>query len=268
MSAGGLTVDAVRRRIEILDGLEAHGLEARCGVADAQSVDAERTRMEAELEEVYEGIRGEIRQGRRDALQGWLEGAGSAVAGSSRGLSYDWRDELTSGVLALKEPEGAKAVGAEMVFYQPTPVRHVMELIVRARITERDVVVDLGSGLGHVSLLVGILTGAQCMGIEIDGGYVACARECAARLVLSGRVTFAEDDARRAELGGGTVFYLYTPFKGAVLRDVLARLRGEAERRAICVCTLGPCAEAVARETWLIARGPVETERVTVFDQR
>jgi hypothetical protein len=258
LSVGWLGVDAVRRRLELLDELERRG-----GVADAPAVEVERSRIEAELEEIYEAIRGEIRQGRRDALREWLGGDGTVAPG----LSYDWRDELTSGVLALKEPEGVKAVGAEMVFYQPTPVRHVMELIARAGITDRDVVVDLGSGLGQVSLLVGMLTGAQCTGIEIDGAYVACARECAERLGLGGRVTFAEEDARGAELGGGTVFYLYTPFIGGMLRAVLDRLRGEAERRAIRVCTLGPCGEVVARETWLSASGPVETERVTVFDR-
>ncbi len=126
--------------------------------------------------------------------------------------------------------------------------------------------VDLGAGLGHVSLLVGMLTGAQCTGIEIDGAYVACARECAERLGLSGRVTFAEEDARQADLSGGTVFYLYTPFTGGVLRTVLDRMRDEAERRAIRVCSLGPCTEVMAQERWLAARGPVDAGTVTVFE--
>lgn len=294
---GGLTVDAVRQRLEMLDRLETDGLEAdrfetrsiadaRAPQAEQASADAERARLEAELEEVYDGIREEVRAGRPDALRKCLESEGSAAPQLRPGLSYDWRDELVSGVLALKEPEGVKAVGAEMVFYQPTPVRHLMELIARARITEQDVLVDLGSGLGHVPLLVGMLTGAECRGIEIDGAYVACARECAERLGLSGRVTFAEGDARRADLSGGTVFYLYTPFTGGILRAVLDRMRdevlnrmrneavpksaakrkSEAGRRAIRVCTLGPCAEVVARERWLTTSGPVETERVTVFD--
>lgn len=169
-----------------------------------------------------------------------------------------------SGVLALKEPEAAKDLAEEMVFYQPTPVWHVLELIGRAGVTERDVVVDLGAGLGHVPLLVAMLTGARCMGIEVEGAYVACARECAKRLRLE-RATFVEGDARREDLAGGTVFYLYTPFTGGMLAEMVERLRAESERRAIKVCTLGPCTEVVAREAWLRAIGTVDAQKVTTF---
>jgi hypothetical protein len=41
-----------------------------------------------------------------------------------------------------------------MVPYQPTPVRHILHLIAAAMVAEDDVFVDLGSGLGHVPLLV------------------------------------------------------------------------------------------------------------------
>jgi hypothetical protein len=64
------------------------------------------------------------------------------------------------------------------------------------------------------------------------------------------------------------VFFLYTPFTGTMLAGVLERLRRESVGRAIRVCTLGPCAETVAREAWLTARGPVDAERVTVFENR
>ena len=35
------------------------------------------------------------------------------------------------------------------------------------------------------------------------------------------RVTFIQQDARAADFSGGTVFYLYTPFTGSILRSVL-----------------------------------------------
>jgi Methyltransferase domain len=239
---------AVRRRLEALDELDACGGESNADL---------RARLEAANAAVYAGIRREPQ-----TLLKWIGEDGSVAPG----LSYDWQDELLSGVLALDEPRGAKAhADGEMVFYQPTPVRHVMELISTAGIADRDVVVDLGSGLGHVPLLVGMLTGARCVGIEVDAAYVACARECAERLGLSGRVQFVEEDARRADFADGTVFYLYTPFMGGMLRDVLERLRAESLRRAIRVCTLGPCAEVVARETWLRASGPVGAGRVSRF---
>ncbi len=215
---GASGLEGLRRRLERLDELDACN-----GEKDGQAIEDLRARLEAENAAVYSRIRKEIRREPRSLLK-WIEGEG----GAKPGLSYDWRDEVVAGVLALREPEGAKAAGGEMVFYQPTPVRHVLELIARGGITVGDVVVDLGSGMGHVSLLVGMLTDAQCVGIELEGAYVAAARAGTERLALSERVTFVEGDARRAELGRGTVFYLYTPFTGGMLAgDAGAIARGE-----------------------------------------
>jgi hypothetical protein len=139
-----------------------------------------------------------------------------------------------------------------MVFYQPTPVRHILHLIAATALAEDDVFVDLGSGLGHLSLLVSMLTGAQSLGIEVQAAYVASAQECAQSLHLS-RVRFIAQDARAADLSSGTVFYLYSPFTGSILTDVLSALRMESTRRSVKICSLGPCTRRVAKETWLKA---------------
>jgi hypothetical protein len=65
-------------------------------------------------------------------------------------------------------------------------------------------------------------------------------------------------------LSSGTVFYLYTPFRGVILRTVLDRLRAEANTRAIRVCTFGPCTPTIAAESWL-ALDPTESGYVSVF---
>jgi hypothetical protein len=44
---------------------------------------------------------------------------------------------------------------------------------------------------------------------------------------------------------------MYTPFRGALLRKVLARLEREARARPIRVCTCGPCTAEVAGVPWL-----------------
>jgi hypothetical protein len=152
-----------------------------------------------------------------------------------------------------------------MVFYQPTPVRHILHLIAATGLAEDDVFVDLGSGLGHVPLLVSMVTGAQSLGIEVQAAYVASARECAQRLHLS-RVRFIPQDAREADLSSGTVFYLYSPFNGSILTDVLSALRMESTRRSIKICSLGPCTRTVANETWLKASALRDAGRITVFD--
>jgi hypothetical protein len=173
---------------------------------------------------------------------------------------------LVSGVLQLLEPsEPNLQPSPEMVPYQPTPVRHVLHLIAAAAVTEDDVFVDLGSGLGHVPLLVSMVTGAQSLGVEVQAAYVASARRCAQSLRLS-RVRFIAQDARDADLSRGTMFYLYSPFKGSILADVLSALRRESMRRPIKICSLGPCTRRVSNQTWLKARALPVTGSITVFD--
>jgi hypothetical protein len=66
---------------------------------------------------------------------------------------YDYLDELISGVLQLEEPSAEVVqLEREMVSYQPTPARHIFDFIGRAALTERDFLIDLGSGLGHCSV--------------------------------------------------------------------------------------------------------------------
>src|SRR6185312_2094526 len=93
------------------------------------------------------------------------------------GDAYDWRDELVAGVLPFGEPGEASPLPPEMVFYQPTPARHVFDLLDRLALDADDVLVDLGSGLGHVPLLTAICTPARGIGIEIEPVYVAPARK-------------------------------------------------------------------------------------------
>lgn len=257
--------ERLRQRIEALDALEA------CfpGEADAVATELERRAavLRLELEAVnhalYEAIRGEIRGGGgRQALLRWV-----TVADRAEGAGYDHLDELISGVLRFEPPGPVAAPGAEMVFYQPTPARHVLDLLRRAAPGERDLLVDLGSGLGHVPLLAAICTPARALGIELEGAYVDCARRCAASLNLP-RAAFIRQDAREADLSAGTLYYLYTPFSGSILRAVLDQLRREAARRAIRICTFGPCTAAVAAEPWLVSAEPPTRDRVAIFSPR
>ena len=289
-----LEPDRLRERLEALDRLDAY-LAFLPDVPDApdvpdvpeavlgvESKDAELSlraravcaRLEAANGELYEAIRGEIQRGRgADALLRWVHsqerdaggGAGNSVGG---GVGYDYLDEMVSGVLQFEEPDaGDVAREPEMVFYQPTPARHIFDFIGVAGLTAEDVVVDLGSGLGHVPLLVSICTGASSVGIELEAAYVERARQCAQRLNVK-KATFLCEDARVADLSRGTVFYLYTPFVGAILRDVLERLKREAAGRRIRVCTYGPCTAVVAEETWLEAVAAPEMDRIVLFRSR
>jgi len=228
-----------------------------------------RIRLEAANAELYQSVRSDIVCGGQPrALFQWLQDLASQNESKSRlrGFGFDCRDELVSGVLQLREPSEPNLQRLpEMVSYQPTPVRHILHLIAATALAEDDVFVDLGSGLGHVPLLVSMMTGAQSLGIEVQAAYVASARECAQSLDLN-RVRFIAQDAREADLSSGTVFYLYSPFNGSILTDVLSALRVESTRRSIKVCSLGPCTHTVANERWLKASALPDTGRITIFD--
>jgi hypothetical protein len=112
--------------------------------------------------------------------------------------------------------------------------------------------------------LASICTSGCSVEIEVEGAYVDCARQSAYELNLN-NVTFIQQDAREVDLSKGTVFYLYTPFLGTILREVLDLLRREAVSREIRVCTFGPCTPTVGEERWLEPIEPPEAGRVAVF---
>jgi SAM-dependent methyltransferase len=165
--------------------------------------------------------------------------------------SYDGLDLLTAGLLGSGVPaEPSVELEPEMVRYQPSPARAIVDLGERADICRGDVFFDLGSGLGQVVILVALLRGARGWGVELEPAYCEYARQSARRMKVPG-VEFIQADARTAPLAGGTVYFLYTPFRRALLRQVLERLEAEARARPIRVCTLGPCTAEVAGTHWL-----------------
>lgn len=234
-----------RRRGDVLDRLEGVRFQI-----DAPLFEHARA-LRDELEDVHgafcAALRNAILEGRgADALNALLD-ASRIPAGDE----YDALDALLAEVLALEAPPpGIEPRLPGMVFYQPTPARHLFALLRRLDLREGDVLVDLGAGLGHLPLLTAILTPAHGLGIELEPAYVACARRSAVTLALS-RAEFIAADARAADLSAGNVFYLYTPFTGAVLAGMLDVLARHARRRPLRVVTLGPCTHEVAGVSWL-----------------
>jgi len=259
--------ERLRERVRAMEQLEDLLLHEAAGI-DALALEALRRRARARhaaLSEVQsrlcDAIRMAVAQGAgAHALSGWVHREDLRDP-----WGYDHFDALVGDVLALQEPASCIAeLDEDMVFYQPTPARHVFDLLDRARLGREDVVVDLGSGMGHVPLLVAICTEASACGIEREHAYVSAARHAASALRVE-RATFIVQDAREADLSRGTLFYLYTPFTGELLRHVLDRLRDEAARRSFRLATLGPCTPMVAREPWLRAAGTPDADRVTLF---
>lgn len=248
----------LRERLDALDRLELHA-EAFSDPAWLARAESLRSTLEAFNQQLYAQVRQDMRAGRQ-AFAPWIDALEAAPAGDG----YDYRDDLVSGVLAFDEPGEAAPLPPEMVFYQPTPARHVFDLIRRTPLNEHDVLMDLGSGMGIVPMLVATSTGARAIGIEREPAYADAARRCA-RSLGQARASFVCQDAREADMSAGTVFYLYTPFTGEVMRTVLAMLRDEAARRPLRVATFGPCTPVVAAEAWLRTDMERSTERLVLF---
>jgi hypothetical protein len=259
----------LRQRFEALDDLDVYLSD---GQPIATALHHRATAIYAELEAVnfrlYDAIRRDIQRGAGAAgLLEWMPD-GDAAGNLMNHSGYDYLDELISGILQLEEPSAQLVqLNSEMVAYQPTPARHIFDLIRRAVLTDYDSLIDLGSGLGQVTLMASICSSASCAGIELVASYIDCARNCAQSLNLN-NARFIEGDARAADLSRGTVFYLYTPFTGTILREVLNALRHEAVRREIRICTFGACTPVVAEEPWLSVIGTLETNRLAIFRSR
>ncbi len=255
-----------RERIALLDQLEHLLLDP--AVTDAALLERAhvlQSRLEDANARLFESIRADVRRGDRQALRRWLPPGSDADFERGHPEAYDHLDTIVAGVLQVDEP-GPTSVErtSDMVFYQPTPARQVLDLLDRLPMGPEDVFVDIGSGLGHVPMLVSICTGVHAIGVEIEPAYVDAARRAAEALELRS-VTFVEADARDVSLESGTVFFMYTPFTGAILRAVLDRLHVEARRREIRVCAFGPFVPDVAAESWLTPAEPVRDGRVAVF---
>jgi tRNA/tmRNA/rRNA uracil-C5-methylase (TrmA/RlmC/RlmD family) len=221
---------------------------------------ARTVKVRSELEEIdkklFQQLREGIRRGRyrgkefKNLIHDYVD---FNVEGNEQqeDMGYDNLDAFINGLSLFQPmPEQTKALEPEMVYYQKTPARTVFELVEKVSFGKEDVFFDLGSGLGQVAILVNLLAGITVRGIEFEPAFCDYAMDCAADLNLS-NVTFINIDARAADFSEGTIFFMFTPFKGEILQAVLAALKKESLQRKIKIITYGPCTVQVGLQNWL-----------------
>jgi hypothetical protein len=166
-------------------------------------------------------------------------------------MGYDHLDAFVNSLFSDRPlPRETMALMPGMVCFHKTPVRVVFELLQLAEMGSGDLFFDIGSGLGQVVLLVNLISGARARGIEYEPAYCAYASAMASRLRLTD-VDFLHADARQVDYSKGTVFFLYTPFEGKMLQEMLRLLQTASRDRVIRVFTYGPCSIQLAAENWL-----------------
>ncbi len=250
--------------IDRIDGMLRDSRQVENLTELKQRAESLKNRLEEIDEALFRRLRANIRSGNctcKDLKRQFSEYVGRAFRERNRDeAGYDALDMFVNDLLridvALKE---TKQREPDMVFLQPTPARIVLELVEKANIVEDDVFYDLGSGLGQVPILVRLLTGAKTKGVEFEPAYCDYAQQCVKRLNLS-HVEFMNRDARDADYSDGTIFFMYTPFTGKLLQEVLEKLESESRKRSIKICTYGPCTPHVSNQSWLRRIDQVERD--------
>ncbi len=176
------------------------------------------------------------------------------------------RDTWLDLVLGLDDlHDDGPALPPDGVPYLPSSVDVLLRMVDASDLRSSDVFVDVGCGPARAVAFVHLVTGAAAIGLEIQPALVRAGRDLTSRLRLAG-VSVIEGDA--ATLAGrmtnGSVFFLYCPFSGARLAEVLDDLERIARTRTIRLCCLNLPLPPPPRR-WL-ARRPAASEDLVVYD--
>lgn len=101
---------------------------------------------------------------------------------------------------ALRKPD---------VFYLPTPQPVVDGMLQLAKVTDKDVVYDLGCGDGRIPITAAQKFGARGVGIDIDPKRIEEANENAKAAGVTDKVSFVNADLFESDISKATVVTLY-----------------------------------------------------------
>jgi hypothetical protein len=113
---------------------------------------------------------------------------------------------LIAGLIAVAAPLRAQQLD---VPYVPTPQAVVDHMLTVAGVSEKDYVIDLGSGDGRIAVTAAEKFGARAMGVDLNPVRIAEAEANARRAGVTDRVTFREQNLFDTEIGEATVLTMY-----------------------------------------------------------
>ena len=143
----------------------------------------------------------------------------------------------------------------DAVHYEPIRYSVLLKYLRPLEPTARDVVFDIGSGLGRALHAFSRLGVGRCIGIELRADLAEIARENARRLRRRKcPIETRTADAATADYRGGTIYLFFNPFGAATLKAVLAGIEEtlDADPRHIKIAYFTPRHENVLHECdWL-----------------
>ncbi|MBL8954705.1 MAG: methyltransferase domain-containing protein [Myxococcaceae bacterium] len=152
-------------------------------------------------------------------------------------LPFDERDAWVDAQLGIAPPPPDVGLVQGAVPYLPCAVDDVLAAFEALALGAGARFVDVGSGLGRVTLLAHLLTGCRAHGIELQRHLVVEAQARAQALGVSRHVTFEQANAADVELDG-THFFLYAPCNGELLHRVTQRLEALGRKQPIVVAAV------------------------------
>jgi SAM-dependent methyltransferase len=106
-------------------------------------------------------------------------------------------------------PTGCYKGGVPYVRYVPTPDEVVIEMLQMARVTQNDIVYDLGCGDGRIVIAAAKVFGARGVGVDIDPLRVQESKRNAQEAGVTDRVNFIQQDLFQTDIREATVVTLY-----------------------------------------------------------
>jgi hypothetical protein len=95
------------------------------------------------------------------------------------------------------------------VVYLPTPQVVVEKMLELAKVTDKDLLYDLGSGDGRIPITAAKKYGARGVGVEIDPKLVQESQENAKKAGVADKVKFIQQDLFQTDFKDATVMTLY-----------------------------------------------------------
>jgi Histone methylation protein DOT1 len=93
--------------------------------------------------------------------------------------------------------------------YVPSPQSVVSDMLREAGVTDKDFLIDLGSGDGRIVLTAAKVFGARGFGVEIKEDLVRRANEAAVKEGIADRVKFIKADLFKTDISQATVITMY-----------------------------------------------------------
>jgi hypothetical protein len=153
------------------------------------------------------------------------------------------------------------------VHYIPSPYRDIFDVLKAAKLSGDDVFTDLGCGLGRVVFAASWAGARRATGVELVRWLADGAKENRRRCKLQDRdIDFLERNAVEHDLSDTTLLYMFHPFGGQILSEVLARARADRKAagvtRPLRIAYVNPVCEDVLKESgWLRRTGELPARK-------